>query len=55
MGYEGEHVTIDWTLIEQDWVQDDETEKMLAERNPFRSASEKKVDSFFVVNLPEGA
>lgn len=55
VGYEGEHVTIDWILIEQDWVQDDETEKMLAERNPFRSANEKKVDSFFVVNLPEGA
>ncbi|MCG9915501.1 MAG: hypothetical protein MH112_03955 [Phenylobacterium sp.] len=50
VGYEGEHVTIDWCLIEQTWAQDPEMDATLAERSPFRAASEKRMDSFFVVN-----
>lgn len=50
VGYEGEHVTIDWCLIEQDWAQDPEMDAILVERNPFRAANEKRMDSFFVVN-----
>lgn len=50
VGYEDEHVTIDWCLIEQPWTQDPEMDAILMNCNPFRAANEKMMDSFFIAN-----
>src|SRR3546814_20273541 len=43
---DGEYFQIDWSLIELPWEPNPEMEARLAQVNPFRPASEKRLDSF---------
>jgi hypothetical protein len=40
---DGEHIQIDWSLLNIPWKQDSEMDAMLAERNPFREVKEKSI------------
>lgn len=51
---DGEYFQIDWSLIESPWEPDPEMEARLANANPFRPASEKRLDSFFFVTGEPG-
>jgi len=51
---DGEYFQIDWSLIESPWEPDPEMEARLASANPFRPASEKRLDSFFFVTGAPG-
>jgi hypothetical protein len=43
---DGNYVQIDWSLLEIPWKPDSEMDARLARSNPFRPASEKRINSF---------
>lgn len=43
---DGEHVQIDWSLLNVPWTPDPEMDASLAKSNPFREAKEKTINSF---------
>jgi hypothetical protein len=45
---DGEHIQIDWSVLNVPWKQDPEMEARLAKSNPFRQAKEKQIHSFLV-------
>lgn len=49
---DGEHIQIDWSLIKAKWKQNSEMDAKLAENSPFRPTSEKRLDSFFIAEVP---
>lgn len=49
---DGEHFQIDWCLICMPWQPDAGMEERLSKNNPFRSVSEKSVDSFLFRTPP---
>jgi hypothetical protein len=52
---DGEHIQIDWSLVNAPWEPDPEMDARLAASNPFREAKEKMVNSFLFVSTSEGS
>lgn len=50
---DGEFVQIDWSWVDLPWEPHEKMEAWLAQSNPFRAVSEKKIDSF-LFNFPQG-
>jgi hypothetical protein len=45
---DGEHIQIDWSLLDVPWKPDPEMDARLAKSNPFRQAKEKQIHSFLI-------
>jgi hypothetical protein len=49
---DGEHIQIDWSLLNVPWKPDPEMDARLAKSNPFREAKEKMINSFLFMTGP---
>lgn len=50
---DGEHVQIDWSLLNVPWRPDSQMDGKLAASNPFREAKEETINSFLFASAPE--
>lgn len=47
---DGDHIQLDWCLIDHDWEQDLELDVHLERGNPFGAVREQKIDGYYFVN-----